>query len=70
MLVDDFTKKGFFKHLHNKDGSRALVMYEEMGGFLICCIKSRWWRLESSSYSANSMMPVVGSAPPTCHFTH
>ena len=32
MLVDDFTKKGFFKHLHHK-GGRALVAYEEMGGF-------------------------------------
>ena len=30
--MDDFTKKGFFKHLPNK-GGRALVAYEEMGGF-------------------------------------
>ena len=32
MLVDDYTKKGLFRHLQNHDG-RALLAHEEMGAF-------------------------------------
>lgn len=32
MLVDDYTKKGLFRHLQSHDG-RALLAHEEMGAF-------------------------------------
>ena len=32
ILVDDYTKKGLFRHLQNHDG-RALLAHEEMGSF-------------------------------------
>lgn len=32
MLVDDYTKKGLFRHLQTHKG-RALVAHEEMGAF-------------------------------------
>ena len=32
MLVDDYTKRGLFKHLQSHDG-RVLLAHEEMGAF-------------------------------------